>query len=78
MSESTKIVNLDDRRPKPAPPIPQHWLKRFSNHEPLSNQEIENFTREAGPHAGAWIMEIYEAGVRLTKEARLLKRESPH
>ena len=53
MSNSTNIVNLNDKRPEPVPPLPQHWMERINNPESLSEQEMEMFAHEAGPHLEA-------------------------
>ena len=62
MTENTTIVSLDDRRPKAAPPVPQHWMERFSTPLPLNRKEMEVFASEAGLHVDAWIAAIREAG----------------
>ena len=64
MTDSTKIVNLADRRPNAAPPVPQHWVQRFGSPNPMSGQERADFTCEAGLHVNAWIAEIHDAGER--------------
>ena len=64
MTDGTKIVNLADRRPNAAPPVPQHWMQRFGSPNPMSGQERADFTCEAGPHVNAWIAEIHDAGER--------------
>ena len=76
MTDNTTIVSLDDKRPKVAPPLPAHWLERFSNPEPINDQERENFARDAGPHVKAWIAAIQEAGERQMQEALMLEWET--
>ena len=76
MSNSTNIVNLNDKRPEPVPPLPQHWIERINNPESLSEQEMEMFAHEAGPHLEAWITAIEKDAGRSKQEAALLRWES--
>jgi hypothetical protein len=76
MTNNTKIISLDDRRRKAAPPLPAHWLERFSNPEPMNDQEREKFARDAGPHVKAWTAAIQEAGERQKQEALMLEWET--
>jgi len=73
---SEKIISLDDRRRNAAPPIPQHWMERFSDPTPITDDEREAFTCEAGPHVKSWIMDIHEAGERQKQEALMLEWET--
>ena len=73
MTNNTKIISMDDRRPKPAPPIPAHWMERFSDPTPMTGDEREAFAYEAGPHINSWITNIQEAGERQKQEALMLE-----
>ena len=68
MNDNTNIINFDGNRKKPAPPVPEYWMLRFTDPTPLTDREKEAFGLIAGHHLMVWIEEIECFGEALRNE----------